>query len=168
MARNVQWILNHAAKGAKIVLWAHNSHVARQPYFGNKRPMGVCLDEWYGKAQVVIGFGAGGGQYTALTKDRDLRSDNPLQEPVEDSYEAYFRASGVPVFMLDLRRAAQGDPGSGWLRGALALRSIGAETMDEQFMHHTDLSELFDVVTYLDRTTASRLLPGAWESTGKK
>ena len=37
MARNVRWILDHAEKGAKIVLWAHNAHVARRSYFGVRR-----------------------------------------------------------------------------------------------------------------------------------
>ena len=31
MAENVAWILDHAPKGSKIVLWAHNGHVAKQP-----------------------------------------------------------------------------------------------------------------------------------------
>src|SRR5207249_3714438 len=31
MAINVQWIAAHQPTGTKMVLWAHNGHVARQP-----------------------------------------------------------------------------------------------------------------------------------------
>jgi erythromycin esterase-like protein len=116
---------------------------------------------------VVIGFAAGGGQYTAVVQNKGLRSDNKLQEPVEGSYEAYFRASGEPNFMLDLRKASKDTPGSGWLTGSLPFRSIGALAMDEQFSP-ANLCELFDIITYFDQTTASRLLPGAGGSPRKK
>jgi erythromycin esterase-like protein len=166
MARNVQWILDHSPKDAKIVLWAHNGHVCRMKEFMGKS-MGACLSDVYGKGQVVIGFAAGSGQYTAVVQGKGLRSDNRLQEPSEGGYEAYFRASGVPNFMLDLRRAAKDDPGSGWLAGSLPFRSIGAVAMEEQF-GPANLSELFDVICYFDQTTASRLLPGARGSPRKK
>ena len=166
MARNVQWILDHSPKDAKIVLWAHNGHVCRMNQFGAKS-MGACLSDVYDKGQVVIGFAAGSGQYTAVVQGKGLRSDNRLQEPVEGSYEAYFRASGVPNFMLDLRRAAKDEPGSGWLTGPLPFRSIGAVAMDEQF-GPANLCELFDLITYFDQTTASRLLPGGGGSSRKK
>jgi len=165
MARNVQWILDHSPKDAKIVLWAHNGHVCRMNQFGAKS-MGACLSDVYDKGQVVIGFAAGSGQYTAVVQGKGLRSDNRLQEPVEGSYEAYFRASGVPNFMLDLRQAVKDDAGSGWLTGSLPFRSIGALAMDEQF-GPANLCELFDVITYFDQTTTSRLLPGARGRSGK-
>ena len=165
MARNVQWILEHSPKDAKIVLWAHNGHVCRMKGFMGKS-MGACLSDVYGKGQVVIGFAAGSGQYTAVVQSKGLRSDNRLQEPIEGSYEAYFRACGVPNFMLDLRRATKDEPGSVWLTGSLPFRSIGAVAMDEQFSP-ANLGELFDVITYFDQTTASRLLPGAGGSRKK-
>jgi len=157
--KNVKWILDHAPKNAKMVLWAHNGHVCRMRHFG-ARAMGACLAEMYGKEQVVIGFAAGEGQYTAVVQNEGLRSDNALQAPPEGSYEAYFRASHIPSFILDLRKATEDDPGSGWLTRSRSFRSIGALAMDEQF-GPANVCELFDVITYFDQTTASRLLPGA-------
>jgi len=112
LARNVTWILDHAPKGAKMVLWAHNGHVARGPAFAY-RPMGAFLDKWYGKYQVVIGFSAGEGRYTAVVRGKELSSDNQLQPPANGSYEEYFRACGIPVFIVDLRGAVENDAGSG-------------------------------------------------------
>ena len=159
MAKNVKWILDHAPKDAKIVLWAHNGHVCRMKYFG-AMAMGACLAEMYGKEQVVVGFAAGEGRHTAVVQNKGLRSDNALQLPPEGSYEAYFRASHIPSFILDLRKATKDDPGSGWLTRPRSFRSIGALAMEEQF-GPANLCELFDVITYFDQTTASRLLPGA-------
>jgi erythromycin esterase-like protein len=158
MATNVKWILDHAPAGAKIVLWAHNGHVGRQTHRGGA--MGAFLDTWYAKDQVVIGFAAGEGRYTAIVEGKGLRSDNRLTPPVTNSYEQYFRASGLPRFILGLRRTGRDDPASEWLTRHHAFRSIGALAMDNQFFS-TDLSGLFDAIIDLDTTTASRSLPGA-------
>jgi erythromycin esterase len=166
MARNVKWILDHAPKGAKIVLWAHNGHVSRGSSFGYQ-PMGAFLDKWYGKDQVVIGFATGEGQYTAVVRGKGLASDNQLQSPPNGSYEEYFRACGISRFILDLRRAVENDAGSRWLTRPTAFRSIGAVAMDEQFGLPTNLRKQFDALIYLDKTTASRLLPGVWRNRGK-
>lgn len=157
MARNVQWILDHAPRDAKIVLWAHNVHVSRQKYRGGNT-MGAFLDDWYGKDQVVIGFAAGEGHYTAIVRKNGLRSDNRLKSPIKHSYEEYFRASGLPSFILDLRKASKDEQGSGWLQRPHSFRSIGALAMDSQFAS-TDLCNLYDAIIYFDKTTASRSLP---------
>jgi erythromycin esterase-like protein len=165
MARNVQWILDHQPKGARMVLWAHNGHVCRLKAFWN-RTMGACLHDVYGKDQVVVGFAAGEGQYTAIQSSKGLRSDNPLQPPPEASYEAFFRATGIPRFLLDLRQASKDDPASAWLKRSHPFRSIGALAMDEQFAL-ANLCSLYDAIIYLDQTSASCLLPGAGGRTGK-
>jgi hypothetical protein len=160
MARNVKWILDHAPEGSKVVLWSHNGHAGRLVRGGEWSGMGSFLDVWYGKAQVIVGFAAGEGTYTAIVSGKGLRSDNRLQPPAKDSYEAYFRAASLPRFLLDLRKARPDDPASAWLTRAHDFRSIGALAMGEQFAS-TDLRGLYDGIIYLDQTTASRTLkPG--------
>jgi erythromycin esterase len=159
MAMNVRWILDQAPKDTRIILWAHNGHVGREDNRGSGS-MGRFLDKWYGKDQIVIGFAAGEGQYTARAQGRDLRSDNKLKPPVKTSYEEYFHASALRMFMLDLRNADKDDPASGWLTRPHLLRSIGALAMDGQFFS-ADICSLYDAIIYFDTTTASRSLPGA-------
>jgi erythromycin esterase-like protein len=165
MARNVQWILDRQPKGTRMVLWAHNGHVCRLKAFWSKT-MGACLHDVYGKDHVVIGFAAGEGHYTALQPGKGLRSDNALQPPADASYEAFFRATGVPRFLLDLRQASKDDPASAWLKRSHPFRSIGALAMDEQFAL-ANLCSLYDAIIYLDQTSASRLLPGAGGNAGR-
>jgi erythromycin esterase-like protein len=159
MAKNVQWILDHAPKDTKIVLWAHNGHVSRWRV-GERRSMGSYLDTRYGKDQVIVGFAAGEGTYTAILKDKGLRSDNHLSPPIYDSYEAYFRASGIRNFILDLRKAAKGGKAAAWVRGPHSFRSIGALAMTSQYSD-VELPAYYDAIIYLDRTTASRTLKRA-------
>jgi erythromycin esterase-like protein len=156
MARNVQWILDRAPAGTKIVLWAHNGHVARNRSYG-KGAMGWFLDQWYGKEQVVLGFAAGEGKYTAMVQGKGLHSDNPLQPPQPRSFEEYFRKSSLSSFILDLRPSSKEDPASAWARRLRPFRSIGALAMKSQFFP-ADACAHYDALIYFDRTSASRPL----------
>jgi len=106
------------------------------------------------------GFAAGGGQYTAIQPNKGLHNDNVLSPPARGSYEEYFRACGLPNFILDLRKAVKDDPASGWLAQPRSFRSIGALAMDDQF-GLVNLSRLYDAIVYLDQTSASRTLQHA-------
>jgi erythromycin esterase-like protein len=149
MAFNVEWILERNP-GAKIVLWAHNAHVARLPYM-----MGRYLDRKFGKSHLPIGFATTRGEYQAV--GRKVLGRHPLQEPPADSYEAAFRKTGVPRFILDLRAVDPESPGPGWLARTRPFRSIGSMAMDDQFSDH-NLHSIFDAVIYLEETTAARPL----------
>jgi len=161
MAKNVKWILDTAPKGTRVVLWAHNGHVARVS-MGQFRAMGSYLGEWYGKDHLVVGFALNRGEYTAVGQGKGL-GRHPLQPAEPGSYEHAFARAGFPRFVLDIRAARAGDAGSGWLRRPMQFRSIGALAMDQQFAQ-ADLASLFDLVVYLDETAATR---GLWEANPK-
>ena len=55
MAANVKWILDNEPPGTKIMLWAHNLHVAAPPV-GTSESMGANLRKMYGRDLVVCGF----------------------------------------------------------------------------------------------------------------
>jgi erythromycin esterase-like protein len=146
MADNVQWILE-LNPNAKIVLWAHNGHVARLPF-----AMGKYLDQKFGKQHVPIGFATSRGEYQAM--GRQGLGNHPLQAAPADSLEAAFERTGIPRFMLDLR-PAKAAADAAWLTRPRLFRSIGALAMDEQF-GPAALPEQFDAVIYLDETSAAR------------
>lgn len=146
MAINVQWIAAHQPSGTKMVLWAHNAHVARQPNW-----MGAHLAARYGDAMRVIGFSLGDGDFTAVGP-RGL-SSYPAAAPQPGTLEEVFRATGIPRFALDLRGVA-GKPDAAFLAASHDFRSIGAMATDNQFSG-TALASQFDVVIYFDHTTPS-------------
>ena len=117
MADNVKWILDHNP-GARIVLWAHNGHVAAGGF--SFKTMGVALREMYGAAMVVFGFSFGEGSFQAMTQGGGgLKTFTvPLLPP--DSLDAMLASAGLPIFALDLRNAPA------WLRESRRARQIGA------------------------------------------
>jgi erythromycin esterase len=149
MAANVGWILDHAPKGSKIVLWAHNGHVSR-----SDGAMGSHLAKKYGKEMVIVGFGAGEGTYTAISRGEGLKKDNKLVAPKAGSLEKVLRDAKVGDCVLDLRPGAT-NADAQWLQRPHYLRMIGALAMDMQFQPCI-LPELYDVIVFVDRTTASR------------
>lgn len=150
MADNVEWILENNP-GAKIVLWAHNGHVARQENW-----MGKFLeDKFPGDEMFVFGFATSRGEYTAMSSmGKGLRHDLKLMPPPEDSVEAILSQAGEGNFVIGLRGASANDPGSAWAREPRPLRSIGALEQSTQF-YPVAAADLYDALVYLDTTTAA-------------
>jgi erythromycin esterase-like protein len=149
MAENVAWILDQNP-GTKIVLWAHNGHVSKQPF-----AMGKYLDQKFGKDHVAIAFATTKGEYQAIGKEG--LSNHKLAAPPDNSYEAAFQRTGLPRFFLDLRKIDAGGEPAEWLRRSRSFRMIGALAMEEQFTP-VSLPALFDAVIYLEETTAAKPL----------
>src|SRR5262245_6201026 len=150
MAENVDWILAHEPKGTRIVLWAHNGHVARNPGW-----MGSHLARPHGSDMVVIGFAAFEGQYTAIKQGTGLRSDNVLTPPTIECFESLAQSTGLPRFVLDLRRRGEDAAAKRWFSSPRMMRSIGAMAMDTQF-HPTVIARDFDAIVFASRTTATK------------
>ena len=149
MAANVVWTAEVARPGAKVVLWAHNGHVAKQVGW-----MGQWLDDHYGADMVVVGFATNAGTYTAVN-DSGLASDNRLQPGPPGSLEAAAHATGVSRFLLDLRAASTTPAVEALLRSGMTMRSIGSQAMDAQF-HATPVLDHYDVLAWVDSTEATR------------
>lgn len=146
MAENVAWIAAHQPAGTRMVLWAHNGHVNRNAGF-----MGGHLDQRYGDDQRVFGFGFSEGEYTAIGP-RGL-SHYPATPPEPSATESAFRATRIPRFVLDLRRAAS-QPNARWLGSSRDFRSIGSMATDGGF-YPVRLTALYDAIIYIDQTTPS-------------
>jgi len=150
MAKNVEWILQQAPQGSKIVLWAHNFHVSRA-----NGAMGTFLTERFGKDMVVLGFAFDHGRYTAVG-DKGLDSHEALPA-IPSSVESYFHAAGLPRFVLDLRNIPADAPSAAWLTGERPFRSIGALAVRCAFSP-TVVSKDYDGLIWFDQTSPSVLL----------
>jgi erythromycin esterase len=150
MAANVAWILQQSPD-AKVVLWAHNGHINRQP-----GTMGSFLAGWYGKDYLPIEFAFHEGRYNAINSGALTANDAAISFP--GSAEYIFHRSGMPQFILDLRRASPAFPASAWLFGTTQFRNIGAVAIDG-FSQRNNLTNYSDAVIFFDRSTPSALLP---------
>jgi erythromycin esterase-like protein len=154
MAANVRWMLDDDPS-AKVVVWAHNFHVSSQPNW-----MGAHLKKSLGASYVTVGFMAGSGTYYAMGPASDGAAEehvHRLKEPVEGGIEWIFRKAGEPLALLDLRGVDAGAPGAAWTRQKRDFGHIGAMRRDERF-DPIVASEAFDLLLYVDQTTAARQL----------
>lgn len=145
---------------AKVVLWAHNSHLgdARATEMGQRRGelnIGQLVRERYGRDAVLVGFTTHSGTVTAAT-DWDEPAQRRVVRPSRpDSYEGLFHATGLHNFLLPLR---EGDDHTAALRAPRLERAIGViyrpETERQSHYFKTHLPDQFDVVLHFDTTRA--------------
>ena len=152
MASNVAWILEQSPK-AKIVLWAHNGHVAVKEQFGY-RPMGSFLRQAYGDKMVVFGFAFNQGGFQAVEAKKGLH-DFTLPPAPAGSLDAKLASAGIPMFALDLRKS----PKTGWWTEPHAGRSIGAMFADadaDKYLYPTQAPKAYDALLFVEKTTPAR------------
>ena len=152
MAKNVEWILDQAPEGSKIVLWAHNAHVNRVPGW-----MGTFLSERYGDDMLVVGFAFAEGRYTAISENGSLR-DNEALPPPPGTVEAYLRSARIPRFLVDLRNIPAKAPSAPWLKKERPFRLIGSVATRCAF-NPAVVAKEYDALIWIERTNPSVLLP---------
>lgn len=151
MADNVAW-LHEQNPDSKIILWAHNGHIARHP-----GAMGRYLDEVFPDSMCVIGFSVGKGQYRARELQTPKQWIHELSEPAPGSIEEVFFDTDLPLFVLDLRASRTADPDSpaGWFNAERPHRTIGAVAMSDQF-RVTNIARDYDAVIWIENTSPTR------------
>lgn len=163
MADNVKWILDNNP-GAKIVLWAHNGHVATASDFGYD-PMGAFLRKMFSNQMVVFGFAFNQGSFQAMEmpfpSKRGLRSFNLDPAPV-GSLDAMLASAGLQIAAIDLHALPKEGLVANWFSEPRATRSIGSgygEEFAAEFWAHQITPKIYDALLFVEKTTAARALP---------
>jgi erythromycin esterase-like protein/adenine/guanine phosphoribosyltransferase-like PRPP-binding protein len=169
--RELLAFLDQQRPGARLVVWAHNSHLgdARATDMGHAGELNVgqLVREHYGVAAVNVGFTTFTGTVTAASEWDAPAERKQVRPALAGSYEKLFHEVGIPRFMLPLR----GDPA---LTAALAEphleRAIGViylpQTERQSHYFHASLSQQFDFIIHIDETRAVEPLErsGRWET----
>lgn len=143
---------------AKIVVWAHNSHVgdARATYMGQRsqHTVGQLARERYGSdACALVGFTTYTGTVTAASEWDGPAERKRVRPALADSFETIFHRTGVPRFYLPLT----GEIGQ-MLRRPRLQRAIGVLYLpqSERASHYFEcrLSDQFDAIVHIDQTHA--------------
>jgi erythromycin esterase-like protein len=162
MAATLEALANHfegQGQTAKIVVWAHNSHVgdARATEVGQagELTVGQLMRERYGQAAASIGFTTHGGTVTAAS-EWDAPAERKCVCPaMRGSYELLFHDAGIPRFYIPLR---DGSDEIAALRKPLLERAIGViylpETERMSHYFYARLPDQFDAVIHFDETRA--------------
>jgi erythromycin esterase-like protein len=159
MADTLDRLLQFLGPQAKVVIWAHNSHLgdARATQMGKRGELnlGQLVRERYGAESFNIGFTTHNGEVTAANNWDEPAQRMRVRPGLDGSYEKLFHDSSLGDFLLLLRD----DPR---LRKAFAEpmleRAIGViyrpetERLSHYFRAH--LPQQFDAIIHIDRTRA--------------
>jgi erythromycin esterase-like protein len=144
---------------AKVVVWAHNSHVgdARATEMGQRGELniGQLARERYGREAVRIGFTTDHGTVTAASDWGGPAERKRVRPARPDSYEAAFHDTRLPRFLL----AGEGvGKVSEALREPRLERAIGViyrpETERASHYFQAWLPDQFEAVLHFDETRA--------------
>jgi erythromycin esterase-like protein/predicted phosphoribosyltransferase len=157
--RELLAFLERHRPGARLVVWAHNSHLgdARATEMGAQGELNVgqLVREQFGASAVLVGFTTHAGTVTAASEWDGPAHRKHVRPALAGSYERLLHQVGMPRCLLPLRT----DPElSSALAGPLLERAIGViylpETERRSHYFHARLAEQFDYVIHIDETRA--------------
>jgi erythromycin esterase len=156
MAQNLRWIRERANPG-RIIVWAHNGHVAAGGGIVGPESMGTKLRRLYGgRDMVIVGFSFYEGSFRAVSNQRRARVNFRVPPAPQGSLDAEFAATGIPMFLIDLRAIPSSGVVGGWFRQRHRSREIGAEYVDYALfdqMYDIDARANFDAMIFVRSTT---------------
>ncbi len=160
MADNIRWILEHEGSGTKMVVWAHNGHVATSVSGGHEW-MGYHLRKMYGNEMVVFGFAFNQGSFQAVQMPFGTGRLRPftVKPAPAGSLDAMLAASGLALAAIDLRALPKDGPVAAWFDKPRATRSVGAiytEQAEDQSFAESKVPLLYDALLFIERTTSAR------------
>lgn len=173
MAQSVEELLAHLDRqdqAAKLVLWAHNSHLgdarATDMAHQGELNLGQLVRQRIGAGAVNIGFTTHHGTVTAASDWDGLPERKQVRPALAGSYERLFHEAGIPRFLLSMREAGVAGP----LAGPHLERAIGVlylpRTERQSHYFYARLAEQFDYVIHIDETRAVEPLErsAGWEA----
>ncbi|AZM87152.1 erythromycin esterase family protein [Streptomyces sp. W1SF4] len=155
MADNVTWWQQRT--GDKILLAAHNGHVALTTYVPDRYPtvQGGFLRRQLGAAYLSVGLTFGQGAFNALGHDGDVHryTTGPAAPGTAEHTLDRVRYRD---FMVDLRNTPS--PARTWLAEPRTVKNIGATYPGLADAPQIRLAQTHDVIIHLQQIQAARLL----------
>jgi erythromycin esterase-like protein len=154
MADNIKWILDQNPN-AKMVVWAHNGHVATSGFSYNT--MGSALRQIYGDEMIVFGLAFNQGSFQAIPQAGGSLKNFTVPAAKAEWLDGVLAAAAIPLFAIDLRNAPT------WFAQPRGAREIGAVYPDgEPYAMVANIvpKDAFDAMLFVDTTTAARKNPG--------
>jgi erythromycin esterase-like protein len=156
-------LLDAKGPSSKAIVWAHNSHIGNAAFtdMGRRRDeinLGQLAKERFGDEARLIGFGTDSGTVAAADDwDEPMRVMN-VRPSLPGSHERMAHDSGIPRFLLDLRKGVADDVLIEALSEPRLERFIGViyRPLTERQSHYSaaELPSQFDAYVWFDQTSA--------------
>ncbi|PST83136.1 hypothetical protein C7T94_11065 [Pedobacter yulinensis] len=145
------WLKNRVKDG-KVIVWAHNGHLARSDLYGYP-PLGAHLDRQYGSRYAVIATDFNHGEAYVnifVARNKPLLGFRPRYFPPapEKAYEFYFAQCRHQHFILET--ATKDEVLAKFLRTPKDMRMIGAWNIPAY--KKLSIADNFDFIVYLGKT----------------
>ena len=173
MADTLDHLLAHLDRHggtAKVVVWAHNSHVgdARATEMGTRGELniGQLVRERHGHDAVSVGFTTYSGTVTAASDWGADAERKRVRRALPDSYEALMHATHLPALLLCPLATGKGGRA---LREPRLERAIGViyrpDTERQSHWFGASVARQYDALVHIDSTRAVEPLERtpAWE-----
>jgi erythromycin esterase-like protein len=175
MAQTLGALLDHLdrtgdAQGpARIVVWAHNSHVgdarATEVSADGQLTIGQLAREHYGGSARLIGFSTYTGTVTAASSWGGIAERKAVRPALPGSLEELLHETGKSAFFVPMH---DGSPGAAALEVVRLARAIGViylpQTERQSHYFHVRPSDQYDAMIHIDSTRALEPLEptGVW------
>ena len=160
MAGNSEWIYNYESKN-KMIIWAHNLHIAKDAAKNNNLPMGYYLAQKFPNDYYAMGFGFSSGKLKAYNKEQGKSMINSIPEvQIKNSSDYIFKQISVPNFILDFQTSSANPQIADFLNQKQNARSIGALYDDKKEAEggggsYQKLIKMYDALIFIRETNAS-------------
>jgi erythromycin esterase len=159
MAEDAKWILDQEPVGTKMMLWAHNGHAQTSPGPDGQPKMGMHLRRMYGDAIVTLGFAFNQGEFRSFGIETKRLQSFTLRPAPVGSLDASLAAAGLPLFLVDLRRAPKTGVVGEWLAQQHGSREIGGTynpEVESTYQAPLRITQAFDLLLFVERTSAAK------------
>lgn len=166
MAENFTRLVDREPAGTRVVVWAHNSHIATDSS-GSFVPIGAYLRRSYGRDYYALGLVYNQGSFQAsatidVSAKRVMRQFTVKPAPA-GSADWYLAQTGIDTFVVDFRSDQQNGDVRHWLTTPQPVRGgVGwyfKPAYEASMFQPATLGKLYDGLLFIDTTTRARPNP---------
>lgn len=162
MADNIEWIYHYESKN-KMIVWAHNIHVAKDLTKNNNLPIGYYLAQKFSDDYYAMGFGFSSGKINAYDpKQRKIITYSIPDVQIKNSSDYVFKQVNVPNFILDFKTASENPLIATFLNQKLHARTIGGSYNPEKDAEgkgtYQKSIKMYDAIIFIRETNAATTL----------
>jgi erythromycin esterase-like protein len=164
MAQTLDALLKHLDRhqevpSARIVVWAHNSHVgdarATEVAADGQLTLGQLVRQQYGEQSRLIGFSTYGGTVTAASEWGGIAERKAVRPALNGSIEELLHETGRNAFLVSADMSPEVAEPLSAVRLGRAIGVIYLPATERQSHYfHVRPADQFDAMIHLDRTRA--------------
>ncbi|WP_321515862.1 erythromycin esterase family protein [Marinifilum fragile] len=161
MAENCRKIQEQ--EGRKMIVWAHNQHIAEHSDNSKQKPMGAHLKDYFGDDYYTFGFGFHTGEYFAYDFEKKKSCACKAGVPKGDCIDHTFAKAPYENFILDLKNKELPEELAVLVNNTSWSRRAGAAYVKD---NNSDLnyckrklSEGYDALIFIRNTKSVKALP---------